>query len=320
MIGVLGGGAWGLALAQLYAAQGNDIRLWARRAETVAEIKAGASAALPGVALDPRIIASTDPARLHEADIILSVIPAQAARMVLMAVAPVLMPDATIILCQKGVERGSLALPHEVAGEAAPGHPIAVLTGPSFAADVAQGLPTAVTIAAETMDVATALRDRLATPTFRPYPSDDLTGAQIGGAIKNVLAIACGIIVARGLGESARAATIARGFAEMNRLAQAMGGRAETMAGLSGLGDLALTCASAQSRNFAHGLALGKAGDTEMGKTVEGAASAEAVVALGEKWGVDLPISKTVEGIITGNIAVSDAVMALLQRPLASRE
>ncbi len=320
MIGVLGGGAWGLALAQLYAAQGREVRLWARRAQSVAEISGGSSPALPGVALDGRIAASTDAATLNGADIVLSVIPAQAAREVLAAVAPVLMPGATLVLCQKGVERGTLALPHDVAGAAAPGHPVAVLTGPSFAADVAQGLPTAVTVAAGDMEAAIALRDALATPTFRPYPSDDLVGAQVGGAIKNVLAIACGILIARGLGESARAAIIARGFAEMNRLAQAMGGRAETVAGLSGLGDLALTCGSAQSRNFSLGLSLGRSDGVAAGGTFEGAASAAGVVALGERWRVELPISETVAAIVDGEIGISDAVTALLHRPLPAQE
>jgi glycerol-3-phosphate dehydrogenase (NAD(P)+) len=243
MIGVLGGGAWGLALAQLCASKGLETRVWARGATTVAAINAHASPALPDVTLDGRLTASSDPATLKDADIVLSVIPAQAARGVLAAVSPLLKSGSTL-----------------------------VLTGPSFAIDVARGLPTAVTIAAQNMADAIALRDVLATPTFRPYPSDDMVGAQVGGAVKNVLAIACGIIVARKLGESARAALIARGYAEMNRLAQAMGG------------------------------------------------SAAGVVALGRNLQVEMPISETVAAIVAGDLDVSDAVSALLQRPLAERE
>jgi len=321
-IAVLGGGAWGLALAQLCASQGHETRIWARDARAVAMMNEGhRSDALPDIALDPGLTASTDMAILRGASTVLAVIPAQAARGVLARAAAHLDRGATLVLCQKGVERDTLALPTEVARDAAPGHPLAVLTGPSFAADVARGLPTAITIAAETMGAATALQQTLATPTFRPYPSDDLTGAQVGGAMKNVLAIACGIVVAQGLGESARAALVARGFAEMTRLAQAMGARAETLAGLSGLGDLVLTCASAQSRNFSQGLRLGSP-DASMPApgTVEGAASAAGAVALGRRHAVEMPISETVAAIVGGELPVRDAVDALLQRPLRGRE
>jgi len=320
-IGVLGGGSWGVALAQLCAVQGHGTMLWARSAEAVQSIDAAhRSDYLPGVVLHPALAASTDMAALGDAEAILAVVPAQAARGVLEHLAPHLAPGTPIILCQKGVERETLALPAQVAQDAVPGHPVAVLTGPSFAVDVATGLPTAVTIAAETMALATDLRDLLATPTFRPYPTDDLVGAQIGGAVKNVLAIACGIVVARGMGESARAALVARGFAEMTRLAQAMGGRAETVAGLSGLGDLVLTCASAQSRNFALGLRIGERGGEHGGGTVEGAASAAGTVALGRRHGVDMPISATVAAIVEGSLSVDDAADALLQRPLRDSE
>jgi len=320
-IGVLGGGSWGLALAQLCAAQGHETTIWARDNAAVATINdTHRSNYLPGIALDPRLVASTDMAVLKGARTVLSVVPAQVARGVLERAATHLAPGVPLVLCQKGVERGTFALPDAVTRESAPGHPIAVLTGPSFAADVAGGLPTAVTIAAETMALATTLRDTLATPTFRPYPTDDIIGAQVGGAIKNVLAIACGIVVARGLGESARAALVARGFAEMTRLAQAMGGRAETVAGLSGLGDLVLTCGSAQSRNFSLGLRLGSR-DRETGtETVEGAASAAGAVALGQRHAVEMPISETVADIISGELSVSEAVDALLHRPLPARE
>ena len=320
-IGVLGGGSWGVALAQLCAVQGHETVIWARSDEAVAAINgAHSSDYLPGVALHPSLSASTEMADLDAAEAILAVIPAQAARGILERVAPFLAPGTPLILCQKGVERETLALPHQVTREAAPGHPLAVLTGPSFAADVASGLPTAVTIAAEDMALAASLRDMLATPTFRPYPTDDLIGAQIGGAVKNVLAIACGIVVARGMGESARAALVARGFAEMTRLAQAMGGRAETVAGLSGLGDLVLTCASAQSRNFSQGLRLGDRSDRAEAGTVEGAASAAGAVALGKRHGVEMPISGTVAAIVEGRLSVDDAVDTLLQRPLPDRE
>lgn len=319
-VAVLGGGAWGTALAQLCAAQGHGTAIWARDAGVVAAVNAAhRAAALPDIPLDPRLTASTDMAVLAGASLVLAVIPAQAARGVLERAAPHLDPGATVVLCQKGVERGTLALPTAVAGEAVPGHPLAVLTGPGFAADVARGLPTAVTIAAGTLDAAGAVQAALATPTFRPYPTDDAVGAQVGGAVKNVLAIACGIVVARGLGESARAALVARGFAEMARLAVAMGGRAETVAGLSGLGDLVLTCASSRSRNFSLGLRLGAA-EGASGDTVEGAASAAGTVALGRRYGVEMPISETVAGIVAGDVSVAEAVDILLQRPLAARE
>jgi len=320
-IGILGGGAWGVALAQLCAVQGHETVIWARDGGAVADIDgAHRAAALPGIALDPRLAASTDMAALRGVETLLAIIPAQAARGVLERASAHLAPGIPLVLCQKGVERGTLALPDAVARAAAPGHPLAVLTGPSFAVDVASGLPTAVTVAAETMALATTLRDALATPTFRPYPTDDLTGAQVGGALKNVLAIACGIVVARGLGESARAALVARGFAEMARLAQAMGGRAETVAGLSGLGDLVLTCGSAQSRNFSLGLRLGSREGEEGTGTVEGAASAAGAVALGHRHGVEMPISETVAAIVSGAVSIDEAVEALLQRPLPARE
>ncbi len=320
-IAVLGGGSWGVALAQLCAVQGHETVIWARSSEAVAAINdTHRSRYLPDIALHPALVASTDMAAIGTARAILAVVPAQAARGILEQVAQYLAPGTPLILCQKGVERGTLALPHQVTRCAAPGHPLAVLTGPSFAADVATGLPTAVTIAAETMALATDLRDILATPTFRPYPTDDLIGSQVGGAVKNVLAIACGIVVARGMGESARAALVARGFAEMSRLAQAMGGRPETVAGLSGLGDLVLTCASAQSRNFLLGLSLGKRAKEDSGNTVEGAASAAGTVALGQRHGVDMPISGTVAAIVEGRLSVDDAIDALLQRPLPEGE
>jgi len=320
-IAVLGGGSWGLALAQLCAGQGHETLIWARSGEAVAAVNgAHRSAYLPGIALDPRLSASADMAALRDAGIVLSVVPAQAARGVLERAAAHLAPGVPLVMCQKGVERGTLALPCDVAAQAAPGHPLAVLTGPSFASDVATGLPTAVTVAAGSMALATSLQDTLATPAFRPYPTDDLVGAQVGAAVKNVLAIACGIVVARGLGESARAALIARGFAEMTRLARAMGGRAETVAGLSGLGDLVLTCGSAQSRNFSLGLRLGSPGGDAGTGTVEGAASASGTVALGRRHGVEMPISETVGGIVGGTLSVTDAVDTLIQRPLRGRE
>ena len=320
-VGVLGGGSWGVALAQLCAGQGHDTILWARSGEAVEAINTRhRSEYLPGITLDPALAATTDMAGLRGVDMLLCVVPAQAVRAVLEQAAPHLAPDMPLVLCQKGVERATLALPDAVARKAAPGHPVAVLTGPSFAADVAGGLPTAVTIAADTLDLATLLRDALATPSFRPYPTDDLVGAQVGGALKNVLAIACGIVVARGLGDSARAALVARGFAEMSRLAQAMGGQAETVAGLSGLGDLVLTCGSPQSRNFSLGLRLGAEDDAARIGTVEGAATAAGAVALGARHGVDMPISETVADIIAGTRTISQAVDTLMQRPLRRRE
>jgi len=293
IIAILGQGAWGSALGRTLSDAGAQVRFWRRRMGT--DVVAGA-------------------------DIIVSAVPAQATRAVLTVLAPDFPPGVPLVLTAKGLERGTLALQSGIAGEAAPDHPIAILTGPSFAADLIAGLPTAVTLAVSDDALGEALQRRLATPSLRPYLTSDVTGAQIGGAVKNVIAIACGAAIGAGLGESARAALMTRGFAEMVRLGTALGGRPETPSGLSGLGDLALTAASPSSRNFAYGLELGR-GRTPAelaadGKVYEGAASAEPVVSLASKLGIDMPVSAAVTELVSSRISVPEAVDSLFNRPL----
>jgi glycerol-3-phosphate dehydrogenase (NAD(P)+) len=323
--GVVGAGAWGTALAQLCARAGLGVTLWTRTsalATALAENRRN-DLYLPGVALAPTIHPTSDLTDLSSADLILATTPAQHMRGVLASLAPHLRPGAPVILCAKGVEQGSLKLMTDVLAETLPAARPAVLSGPSFAADVARGSPTAVTLACPDLALGEALAQALATPTFRPYLTDDLIGAEAGGAVKNVLAIACGVVEGRGLGRSAHAALITRGFAEMTRFCVALGGRAETLTGLCGLGDLVLTCSSPQSRNMSVGLALGRGETLEAalaGKrsVAEGVASAPAVRALGMRLGVEMPISEAVGKIVAGEIGVEQAIEDLLSRPLKS--
>ena len=292
-VAILGQGAWGTALGRTLADAGAEIRFW-RRGE-------GGDA-------------------LAGAEIVIAAVPAQATREVLARLAAALPAGAALVLAAKGFERGTLELQSEIAAEAAPGHPAAILTGPSFAADLVAGLPTAVTLAVADADLGERLQQRLATPSLRPYLTDDVTGAQVGGAVKNVIAIACGAAIGAGFGQSARAALMTRGFAEMVRLGTALGARAETLGGLSGLGDLALTTTSEQSRNFAYGVALGQ-GTTPAtlaadGRTYEGAASAQPVVGLAARLGVEMPIAAAVADLVAGNVDVAGAVDRLFNRPL----
>jgi glycerol-3-phosphate dehydrogenase (NAD(P)+) len=321
VIGILGGGAWGTALAQTVAGGGEAVLLWAREPEVVEAINGARENPLflPGVALDPRIRATGRLADLAVADLWLVVTPAQHMRSIV-AAAPL---DAApvLLLCSKGIEAGTGLLVAEVARSVAPRCPVAVLSGPSFAGEVAMGKPTAVTLAADDIGVARALSERLARPHFRPYASDDVVGAEVGGAVKNVLAIGCGVVVGAGLGESARAALVARGFAEMTRFAVARGGRAETLAGLSGLGDLVLTCGSPQSRNMALGMALGRgerAADLLIDRrtVAEGAATAPVLVEAASAAGVEMPIADAVAALIAGTLTVKAATAKLLSRPL----
>jgi glycerol-3-phosphate dehydrogenase (NAD(P)+) len=317
MIGVIGGGAWGTALAQVMA-PAEDVILWAREPQVVDAINAGHENKdfLPGTALNPRIRATGNTADLAAADVWLVVAPAQHLRAVL-ASCPLAHRPA-LVLCAKGIEAGSLKLMAEVAADVADA-PVAVLSGPTFAGEVARGLPTAVTLACADAALGAALVQRLARPTFRPYASDDVTGAEIGGAVKNVLAIACGVVEGAGLGLNARAALIARGFAEMTRFGLARGARAETLAGLSGLGDLVLTCSSANSRNFTLGLGIGRgenAADLLNTRTVaEGAATAPVLVAAAKAAGIEMPIAEAVAALLAG-APVTKTVQALLARPL----
>jgi glycerol-3-phosphate dehydrogenase (NAD(P)+) len=273
------------------------------------------------VDLDPGVSATTRAADLAGVDLVLAVAPAQYLREALARYAPHACDGVPVLLCAKGVEAGSLKLMTEVLAEALPRARPAVLSGPSFADEVARGLPTAVTLACGDLALAKALARRIAGPAFRPYVSGDMIGAQAGGAIKNVLAIACGIVEGRGLGRSAHAALITRGFAEMTRLAVALGGRAETVAGLCGLGDLVLTCSSPKSRNMGVGLALGRGQTLEDAladrrSVAEGVASAPAVRALAARLGVATPICDAVGAILAGETAVDPAIAALLARPL----
>ncbi|HEV2363162.1 MAG TPA: NAD(P)H-dependent glycerol-3-phosphate dehydrogenase [Caulobacteraceae bacterium] len=322
-VGVIGGGAWGTALAQVTAKAGLSTTIWAREAEVVEAINSGHANEpfLPGVALEPAIRASGDLAALAGADLILAVAPAQHMRAALAAFAPHARPGLPIVLCAKGIEATTLKLMTQVLAETIPSARPAVLSGPSFAAEVAAGLPTAVTLAAPGESEARALAEAIALPTFRPYLSTDMIGAEAGGAVKNVIAIACGVAEGAGLGQSARAALITRGFAELLRLALALGARAETLSGLCGLGDLVLTCSSHSSRNMSLGFALGRGQSIEQalaGKlsVAEGMASAPAVTALGAELGVETPICEAVRAILAGETEVGAAIAALLARPL----
>jgi glycerol-3-phosphate dehydrogenase (NAD(P)+) len=320
-IGVIGGGAWGTALAQV-AAQGGEALLWAFEPEVAEAINRTHENPLylPGVALSDAVRATSLLADLDRCDALLVVTPAQHMRSII-AAAPV--GTRPLLLCAKGIEAGSMALMSEVAAEACPDAPVAVLSGPTFASEVAQGLPTAVTLACADEGVAERLAERIAQPAFRPYRSTDVIGAEIGGAVKNVLAIACGVVEGAGLGRNARAALIARGFAEMTRFGLARGARAETLAGLSGLGDLVLTCSSEQSRNFSLGLGLGRGAEAKAlladRRTVaEGAFTAPVLVQAARAAGVEMPISQAVADLLAGTSRVADVIGTLLARPLRS--
>lgn len=318
-IGVIGGGAWGTALAQVAAADGQRVILWAREPEVVESINARHvnELFLSSVPLSDSIVATDDLDALRDADALLVVAPAQHVRAVLGGQDFGTKP---LVLCAKGIEAGSKLLVGEVARAVQPAAPIAVLSGPTFAHEVAAGLPTAVTLACEDAALGAALADRLASPSFRPYASDDVIGAEIGGAVKNVLAIGCGVVEGAGLGQNARAALIARGFAEMTRFGLARGARAETMAGLSGLGDLVLTCSSTSSRNFSLGVGLGEGRSAEEllsdRRTVaEGAFTAPVLREAAAEAGIDMPVTEAVCALLDG-APVGDVIGALLSRPL----
>lgn len=318
-IGVIGGGAWGTALAQVAARGDRPVTLWAREPEVVESINASHENRqfLAGMALPDSIRATGDLAELAGHDALLVVAPAQHVRAVL-AAAPV---GATpLVLCAKGIEAGTRLLVGEVAHQVAPQAPIAVLSGPTFAHEVAAGKPTAVTLACEDEGLRVRLAERLAGPAFRTYGSADVIGAEIGGAVKNVLAIACGVVEGAGLGLNARAALIARGFAEMTRFGLARGGQAETLTGLSGLGDLVLTCSSTNSRNFSLGVGLGQGRSAAElladRKTVaEGAHTAPVLREAAREAGVDMPVTEAVNALLEG-APVQAVVEALLSRPL----
>ena len=318
-IGVVGGGAWGTALAQVAAISGRETLLWAREEEVVASINDARenAAFLPGIRLSGAIRATADMRDLEGCDAWLVVAPAQHLRAVLDD-AP--RTAAPLVLCAKGIEEQSGKLIHEVARELRPSAPLAVLSGPTFAHEVARGLPTAVTLAAEHPALAERLRDRIAAPAFRIYVSDDVAGAEIGGAVKNVLAIACGVVEGRGLGQNARAALIGRGFAEMTRFGLARGAKRETLAGLSGLGDLVLTCSSTNSRNYSLGKGIGEgqpAADllADRRTVAEGAFTAPVLARIAAAEGIDMPIVQAVAELIAGRSNVDSVLEALLSRP-----
>ncbi len=321
-IGVLGAGAWGTALAQVAAIAGNKVIIWALETDVANDINNNHqnSAFLPNIDLSPNIIATNSLDDLVDVTAILAVIPAQFMRKTLGQIGPKLRDKMPIALCSKGIEQNSLEIMTEVLAQTIPRATPIVISGPSFAKDVAIGLPTAVTLACPDKEVGAQIVNLIGISTFRPYWVDDLIGAEIGGAVKNVLAIACGMAEGRGLGESARAALITRGFAEMVRLGVQMGAKAQTLNGLCGLGDLVLTCSSKSSRNFSLGFALGQGQtfeEAQKGKksVAEGAATAPALAQLAKKYGVDMPICAAVAAILDGRLAVNEAIEALLNRP-----
>ena len=317
-LAVLGGGAWGLALAASRARAGDRVRLWARDAETVSAVNAGRPAPrLPGAALPAGIEAMADVAEaLAGAALVLVVVPVRATAEVARLAAPHAPRDAVWLMCSKGLAPtgAGLRLPHEIAADAlGPDARVGVLSGPSFAADVAAGLPTAVSVALA--DGAAGRARRLSSPALRCYATDDVAGVAWGGALKNVVAIAAGIAAGRGLGASAHAALVARGHREIVRIATANGARAETLAGLSGLGDLVLTASSPQSRNYAHGLALGR-GEAPAVATVEGVATTASVAALARERGIRVPLVDALHTILHGGGAIDATIRALLERPV----
>lgn len=321
-VAVLGAGAWGTALAQVAASAGREVTLWAREPEVVEAVNTARENVvfLPGARLHPAITATTALKAAADAALILAVPPAQHMRAVLTALRPHLASGARIVLCAKGVERGAQALMTDVLADVLPDATPAVLSGPGFAKDVVRGLPTAVTIASPDAAFGAAIVETLGLPTFRPYLTDDLIGAEIGGAVKNVIAIACGMADGRKLGDGARAALITRGFAELTRLGLAMGAKAETLSGLCGLGDLVLTCASMTSRNTSLGAALGEGRALkdilgERRSVAEGMESAPAVMALARKHGVEMPICEAVDAILSERISIDEAIERLLSRP-----
>jgi glycerol-3-phosphate dehydrogenase (NAD(P)+) len=322
-IGVIGGGAWGTALAQTAASVGNRVTIWAREPEVVRDIEEHHrnELFLPGVTLDAGLHATADLDEVASLETILLVAPAQHLRAVAGHLAGKLRPGATLVVCAKGLEQSTGTLMGQVLAETVPAARLAILSGPSFAADVARGLPTAVTLAADEQSHGRALAEQLSGRNFRIYWTDDLIGTQLGGAVKNVLAIAAGIVDGRGLGASAHAALVTRGFAELRRFSEAMGARTETLMGLSGLGDLLLTCGSPQSRNMSLGRALGQGSslDEYLGSrrsVAEGVYTAAAVVRRAAELGVEMPIASAVHAIVDGKLTVDAAIEALLSRPL----
>lgn len=320
-VAVIGAGAWGTALACAATRAGRDVTLYARNAEAAAQIRSTrVNPRLPGVPVDRSIGIRSDMAAAAAADIVMMATPAQHLRETMVALAPYLKKSTPVIATAKGIERGTHKFMTEVIVEAAPDVTPAILSGPSFADDVARGLPTAVTLAAGDEKLAGDLVQALGSATFRPYHTTDIRGVEIGGAAKNVLAIAAGIVEARRLGASALAALITRGFSELARLGRACAARPETLAGLSGLGDLILSCSSAQSRNFALGMALGRGEAPNRDKLAEGEFTAPVLVELAASHDVDMPVSSAVAAILSGKVTIDAAIEGLLTRPFKAEE
>ena len=321
-VGIVGGGAWGTALAAVTAQIHDKVLIWAREEEVVASINNAHEnkAFLPGLPLSSAILATGDLSAMANCEALLIVNPAQHVRATLQA-----LPDTNVplLLCAKGIEADTQMLVSDIAAGVRPQNPLAVLSGPTFAHEVAAGKPTAITLATANQALGSVLMRLIATPHFRPYWSDDVVGAEIGGAVKNVLAIGCGVVDGAGLGLNARAALIARGFAEMQRYGLARGARAETLAGLSGLGDLVLTCSSESSRNFSLGRSLGQGRATnellaDRNTVAEGAFTAPVLLQSAQQRGVDMPIVAAICRLLDGSATVADVVAALLSRPLRS--
>jgi len=320
-IGILGAGAWGTALANAIAASGGSVVLYARDAGVANEItKTRTNAArLPGIAVANEVTATSRLGEAVETDAILIAVPTEAMRSVATSLASLVRPSIPLIACAKGIERGSGKFVTEILMETVPLAPAGILSGPSFASDVGRGLPTAVTLATYEEKLAADLSEALSSPAFRLYHSTDVRGVEIGGAAKNVLAIAAGIVVGRGLGASAQAALTTRGFAELVRFGRSYNVRTETLTGLSGLGDLILTCSSPQSRNFALGTAIGRGRsptDLRAGPLAEGVFTAPVLVEIAKKKNVEMPIAQAVAAVLAGRITVEEAISGLLSRPL----
>jgi glycerol-3-phosphate dehydrogenase (NAD(P)+) len=322
-IGIVGAGAWGTALANAIASKDRPVVLYARDPAIAAEMKKSRTNAprLPGIALNTEIIPTNSLTEAADSDAVLVAVPTQSLREISRELAPMIRNALPVVACAKGIERGTHKFATEVLAETIPLARPAILSGPSFASDVGRGLPTAVTLAASEEDLAADLAEALSSQTFRLYHSTDIRGVEVGGAAKNVLAIAAGIVLGRGLGASAQAALITRGFAELSRLGRAFEVRPETLMGLSGLGDLILTCSSPQSRNYAFGFAIGRGqtpAEASRGTLVEGAFTAPVLADIAEKKQVEMPIIQAVNAVLTGRANVDTAITELLSRPLKS--
>jgi glycerol-3-phosphate dehydrogenase (NAD(P)+) len=320
-IAIIGAGAWGTALANVIARAGRTVTLWARDPAIAAVIATRReSPRLPGVRIDDRVAVAALAERKPGGDAILMVVPAQTLRRAAMELAGTIPAGTPVISCAKGIERTTRRFTTEIIAECLPDAVPAILSGPSFAGDVARGMPTAITLAAPDETVAQMLARSLGSATFRPYHSVDVRGVEIGGAAKNVLAIAAGIVTGRGLGASAAAALTTRGFAELMRFGRAYGAQPETLTGLSGLGDLILTCASPQSRNFSLGLALGQGQTPERagrsGRLAEGVFTASVLVEMARDRAIEMPVAAAVAAVLDGTLSIDAAIEALLTRPL----